>query len=664
MSLENRPSFVLNLSEAEMNGEDKHSYSFKSFNLNIGERQLLRNDEAISLTPKAFDVLACLVTRGGHLVEKEELMHSVWPDSFVEETNLTRIVHTLRKALGDDGNGNSFIETVPTKGYRFVADVEFRAGDAQKSTIGEPDIPATNEKIPDTEHQMRSAAIDEESAPLVTKPRHPMRVILFAVGFASAVALLFLLSFNLVSKSSISPNKIQSVAVLPLKPLTPEKRDAIYELGIADALILKLSMAKNLVVRQLSSTQGYVDDKKDAVTIGKEQKVDFVLASNYQIADGRIRVTSQLINVSTGAVEEVFKDDEDTSNGFAVQDAVAANIGQSLLKRLGRESNNLTAKRYTTNEEAYRLYLLGTALADGRTKNGVAKAIEYFEQAISLDPNYALAYAGLANAETAVTIQGGNPTEQYLKAKTAIEKALAIDGSVAEAHSYLAEIKLTYEWDFAGAEREHKRAIELNPNSAAAHHMYALLLGYTGKFDDAVAEIKTAINLEPASVLNQYIFERVLYLSRRYDECISEGKRTLEMDADFPNAYSEIIASYRMKGEADQAFEFFIRERTRNKDKPEDIQSWKALYGQSGWRGIIGRQIEKAKEAEKTGNDKLLGLARLYAKIEDRESTLAYLERAFEKRSWGMIILKVDPSFDFLRSDPRFDDLLHRVNLK
>ena len=363
-------------------------------------------------------------------------------------------------------------------------------------------------------------------------------------------------------------------------------------------------------------------------------------------------------------VEEVFKDDEDASKDFAVQDAVAANIGQALLKRLGREPNNLTAKRYTTNEEAYRLYLLGTALADGRTKNGVIKAIEHFEQAISLDPNYALAYAGLANAQTAAAINGGNPTEQYLKAKAAIEKALAIDDNVAEAHSYLAEIKLNYEWDFAGAEREHKRAIELNPNSAAAHRMYALLLSFSGKPDEAIAEIKTAIDLEPASVLSHQLFAKILYYARLYDESIAEGKRAVEMDANFPNIYGQIIGSYRKKGDDDQAFEWFIRDRTRNKDKPEDIQSWRKIYAESGWRGISERQIELAKEAEKQGKDTPVGLARQYAKIEDRENTLAYLEMAYAKRNWGMILVKTDPIFDFLRSDPRFVDLLKRAHFQ
>jgi len=193
----------------------------------------------------------------------------------------------------------------------------------------------------------------------VSKPKHQTRIILFTVGFLSAVFLLFLVSFSFQSESSINPDDVKSIAVLPLKPLTSENREPKYEFGIADSLILKLSSAKGLVVRSLSATRQYAAIEQDAIAAGREQQVDYVLASNYQIADGKIRITSQLINVQSGLVEEVFKDEQNNSNIFAVQDAVAANIGQLLLKRLNREPNNILAKRYTTNEEAYGLYLQG-----------------------------------------------------------------------------------------------------------------------------------------------------------------------------------------------------------------------------------------------------------------------------------------------------------------
>ena len=496
----------------------------------------------------------------------------------------------------------------------------------------------------------------------ITKNK-PLAAFAFIALLIGAVGLGFY--FFRAKTSDWSADGKRTVAVLPLKPLNVENRDAGYELGIADSLIFKLSSAKNLVVRPLEATQQYVDAKKDAIAIGKEQQVDFVLASNYQIADGKIRITSQLINVSNGAIEEVFQDEQNISNIFAVQDAVAANISQKLLAKSKSEANNLAAKRYTTNEEAYRLYLQGTALADKRSRKDNDKAIEYFEQAVKLDPNYAPAYAGLANAQTAIVIVGGgNPSKQYPKAKAAIEKALAIDDNLAEAHSYAGEIKFVFEWDFAEAEAQHKRAIELSPNSSTAHRMYALLLGYLGRFDESTAEIKTAIDLEPASVLNHSIYGQILYWSRHYDESIAQFKRSVEMDADFPTNYNFLIRSYRSKGDDDQAFEWFVRARTQRGDKPDEIQLWKTIYAKSGWRGVNGRQLEKEKEREKTGDANAMLLAHLYIELEMREEAFAYLEKAFGERRWAMTTLKVEPRFDSLRSDPRFEELVKRVGLK
>jgi tetratricopeptide (TPR) repeat protein len=347
-----------------------------------------------------------------------------------------------------------------------------------------------------------------------------------------------------------------------------------------------------------------------------------------------------------------------------VQDAAAANIGQSISTRLNREPNNLAAKRYTANEEAYRLYLQGTALADKRNRKDFDKAIEYFERAVKLDPNYAPAYAGLANVHTAIGGIGGGKIEDFQKAQAAIEKALAIDDNLAEAHSYLGEIKVNYEWDFAGAEREHQRAIELNPNSSAAHRMYALLLGFLGRFDGALAEIKTAIYLEPTSVLNHKLYGQILYYARRYDEAVVQLERTVEMDADPVGTYNYLVLSYRMNGENDQAFEWFVRSRTQQKDNTEQIQSYKTIYAQSGWRGIFEQRLEILKEDEKNGKPNYNQLAGVYNELGNSDQAFAYLEKVFDKRGYVMFTLNVEPRFDSLRSDPRFDDLVRRVGLK
>jgi len=672
MSLENSPSFLLNFSECEMNSEEKHFYQFKSFRLDVEERQLLRNGDSVALTPKAFDVLAALVERGGHLVEKDELLKSVWADSFVEEANVPRIVHTLRKVLGEDDNGNKFIETVAKKGYRFVAEVDevrepiernHENGNHHSAAEKLPETIVT-EKLSAAEFQLLPSAKVETVAPLVKEQKHTTRFTLIAVGFLSAVFLIFLVSFNRQSESSLNPNEPKSIAVLPLKSLTAENRDSIYELGVADSLILKLSPVKGLKVRQLSATRQYADVEQDAIAAGREQKVDYVLASNYQIADGRVRITSQLINVQSGLVEEVFKEEQNNSNRFAVQDAVAANIGQKLLKKLNRESNNLSTKRYAPNEEAYRLYLDGMNLTDKHNGKDARKAAELFEQAVKLDPNYALGYAGLAYAHWTISWYGGNENEEFPKAMNAVQRALALDENLAEAHSNLGQIQHTYEWKHTEAEKSHRRAIELDLNSSFAHRNYAFHLLDMGRFDEAIAEMKTAIDLDPNSIWNQRGLGTILYLARRYDEAIIQLKRVVEMDANFFSTYISLSRSFEQKGDYAQAFEWFLRGETLRGKSAEELNAWKTVYDESGWQGVLQRQLEMSKEKEKKGEVKSAAVARLCAQLGDTEQAFAYLEKSYQKRELLMIQLLIDPQLDSLRSDPRFDEMVKRVGLK
>lgn len=676
MSLENYPSFLLNFSEGDLNVEGKYFYRFKSFRLNVEERQLLKNKSLVPLTPKAFDVLSLLVERGGHLVEKDELLNKVWADSFVEEANIPRIVHTLRKTLGEDGNGNKFIETVAKKGYRFVADVE-KIRFEETETEGREETEKRKRTEKKIEERRETKTQEQNETEKVTgkiseeSPRRRLaaspRLILFTVGFLSAVFLIVLLSLNFRSNSSFDPNEPKSIAVLPLKSLTAENRNPIYEIGIADSLISKLRTAKNLVIRPLDATQLYADQKLDAIAAGKEQKVDFVLASNYQIADGKIRITSQLINITNGGVEEVFTFEQNTSNGFVVQDMAAANIGQAILKKLNRESITLPPRRQTTSEESYLLYLTGKALVAKRTRKDAEKAVEYLGQAVRLDPNYALAYTGLASAYATIAVFGGDKYEMYLKQKAVIEQALSIDENLSEAYSQLGEMKMNHEWDFDGAERAYKKAIELDPNSSRAHELYGVFLSFMGRADEAIAEIKIAIDLDPKSPVINRLYGQFLYFARRYDEAIVQLERTHEIDPNFPTNYNWLINSYKMKGEDDKAFEWFLRAPQRTEEPPERLRLWKEIYAKSGWRGITQKQIEDILEEDKRkGKASWLILSQLYADHGDNEQAIDVLQRGFNVKGggWFWLTLKVNPKFDALRDDERFQELVRKVGLK
>jgi DNA-binding winged helix-turn-helix (wHTH) protein/tetratricopeptide (TPR) repeat protein len=662
MSLENFPNFLLNFSESDVTGDGKHFYGFKSFRLDIGERQLLHHNTPVPLTPKAFDVLAVLVERSGHLVEKDELLKLVWADSFVEEANVARIVHTLRRVLGEDENGNKFIETVAKKGYRFVAKVtEVGEQPALKSENGRPAASNLVEKPTENEPQIAPSESDEAIAAPETNPNQNTRIILFSVGFLTAVFLLLLLSFNFKSDSGAGSKKVRSIAVLPLKPINTAIRDEVYEVGIADSLIHRLGSMKGFVVRPLGATRKYTDIGEDPLAAGREQQVDYVLSSSYQLADGKIRITSQLFNVTTGQIEETYKSEKDAANVFAIQDAVASEIGNLLQTRFGTTSSSAIAKRGTNDEEAYRLYLQGKNLTDRRNPRDAKKAVEYFEQAIQLDPSYALAFAGMADAYIASAMLGGGlPREEYEKAQKAVNKALELDNNLADAYSIRATIKYGYDWDFDGAEKDFERAMELDPNTDVIDRVNYLI--DRGRFDEAISVVEKQLETDPSSIILQRNLGRVLHFARRYDEAIVQLKRVIELDENSGTAYGMLWQAYEMKGDYAGAYNTFIEYQKRN--NPELAEPYQKAYETAGWEGVRRKKLEIDKEDENKPNSNYFTIARQYALCGDKEEAFVYLNKAIERRHTQVLLLNVDPTFDSLRDDPRFDELVTRVGLK
>jgi DNA-binding winged helix-turn-helix (wHTH) protein/tetratricopeptide (TPR) repeat protein len=665
MSLGKFPEFLLNFSGYEMSRGVRHSYRFNSFQLDVEDRRLFDDGVPVSLEPKVFDVLALLVENSGHLVEKDELLRAVWADSFVEEANVARVIYTLRKVLGEDENGNKFIETVAKKGYRFVAEVrEISAHFAPKPENGHGKSSIAMNELPASEFAGIADEADLQAHPaknearLISKPGQNTRIVLFAVGFLSAVALLLLLSFNFRPDPAVNPNKVKSIAVLPVKPINTAARDEIYEIGIADSLIYRLSAAKNFIVRPLSATRKYTDFAQDPVTVGREQKTDYVLDSNYQIADGKIRVTAQLINVATGQVEETYKSEKDASSVFAMQDEIANEVGNKLLALFATAPTSPTAKRGTTNEEAYRLYLQGTNLTNKRNQADAQKAIEYFERAIRLDPNYALAYAGMAYAHSASgTLDRARPREAFEKGRAAVNKALELDANLADVYAVRGELKFK-EWDFAGAEKDLRRAIELEPNNDLAHGVYAMWLNHHGRFEEALAEIEIALEIDPNSLVHQRERGRFLYFARRYDEAIVHLERVLEIDENFGTAFHWLIPAYEKKGDFAGAFEWIMKEQKRK--NPESIEMFQKAYETGGWENVKRKILEFEKLKEPTAGS-YYRIARHHALLNDKEQAFEYLNKAFEERSAFLTMLQVEPAFDSLRGDPRFDELLRRV---
>lgn len=680
-----------------MSLEAQHFYEFEDFQLDLVERVLRRNSTRVPLTPKAFHLLKILVENHGHIVDKEKLISEIWADSFVEDGNLAVSATALRKALDDDASNPTFIETIPRRGYRFIAEVRLIEsagatsgsihpentirfpGSVASSRESQPPHPkiqsnplrvvgvATAPKLEvlrEDVEEITPAARLEEISRVPDNRIHPKRRPLF-VAFIVGVFVIGIvgLAFYLVPRGGTPATGTRSIAVLPLKPINAASRDELYEMGIADALIIKLSSMKGFVVRPLSATRKYADVAQDPLAAGNEQLVDYVLDSNYQLADGKFRITTQLFNVETGQVEETYKSEKDAGNIFAMQDAIAGELGNILLAKFGTTSSDTTLSRGTNNEEAYRLYLRGKYLQEKRSLADSVKAIELLDEAVRLDPNYARAWAVKSFAHAIKTVSGRSVdlNVEYKKAIDAANTALELDENLSEAHGAVCEIKMTYEWDLSGAEKACKRATELDPKSTIVHQTYSRSLMTLGRFDEATAEAQAAIDLEPASLLNHRIYGCTLFMARRYDEAIAVFKRTIELDPNSGTAiYYWLVEALQMKGNDAETFEWFMKMETVAKTDDKTLQAYRAAYQESGWHSVLSEIAERFDESDWT----FFGGVYTNAKLGRKDKAFEYLEKAYQRREWNLAYIRVEPRLDPLRDDPRFDDLVRRVERK
>ncbi|PYK99626.1 MAG: hypothetical protein DME32_12390 [Verrucomicrobia bacterium] len=515
------------------------------------------------------------------------------------------------------------------------------------------------------------AKLERAAAPLWLRwARSPAALVLLLLVSALALALPLYRHWkpvpSLPPEKSVALVPSKSIAVLPAKAINSANRDEIYDIGIADSLILKLGSMKGFIVRPLSVMRKYADVGQEPLAAGREQKTDYVLASNYQLEGGKIRISAQLWNVASGQIEETYKSEKDAGDVFAMQDAIASEVGNVLSARFGTTPSGRTAKRGTANEEAYRLYLQGMYLSGKRTPADANKAVEVLEQSVRLDPNYAQAWAGLALVQRNIGGRASNAQEAYQKSREALNTALALDENLADAHCALCVQKMSYEYDFDGAERECKRAIELDPNSSQAHSTYSRYLNCRGRFDEGIAEIKIAIDLEPASLVNQRDYGVSLYYARRYPDAVTQLKRVIAMDEKFDTAYNWIVVALEMQGKYPEAFEWWMKGRARNFPDPDEqkiTEAGKAVYQTSGWQGMLLFQVRGFEGKTDMRRPEFQG-AVLYAKVGNKDKAFECLEKSYQKRESWMSLLKVEPGLDSVRDDPRFDELIKRVGLE
>jgi DNA-binding winged helix-turn-helix (wHTH) protein/TolB-like protein/lipoprotein NlpI len=639
----NDPKKVLKIEDTGQKDQLPQVYEFGAFRVDEFERQLFCDDRPVPVTAKAFDTLLLLVRQRGHLVEKSEIMHAIWPDSFVEEGNVAVTIHMLRKALGDDGAEHKYIETVAKRGYRFIAEL--------------------NQSIP-----RQDARLVAEEPPLLA----PRATSLFEPGNSMLrIGVLTLLSVCVLFAVMVErgpgriATKVRSLAVLPFRNLSSDQKQDYLGLGIADAIISKLGATGKIDVRPTSAVMKYASAPSDPIAIGRLQKVDEVLSGNIETLPGGIRINAQLVRVSDGTLLWADTFTESPERVFALEQEVQDRVVGSLSSNPADGTKIHAAKLENQNFKAYQLCLLGRYFWNKRTVDGLHRSIEYFQHATLEDPHYAPAFAGIADSYALLGSYGVEPSQQaYPNAKSAALRALQIDDSLSEAHASLGMISFYYEWNWPQAEHEFRRAIELDPNYPVSHEWYAENLAAVGRTTEALTEVQRAQELDPLSLIINTGIGRVYYLTRKYDQAVAAYRKVLDLDPQFARAHTRLGMTYAAQRNFDDAIrEFQLAKQLAGPDPYLDgLLGY--VYAQSGNTTKARKLLEELKNRHlRREFVPAFSMALISIGLGEREQALEWLSKSYSDRSCYMVFAKTEPLLDSLRSEPRFLALLNRMGL-
>ncbi len=629
-------------------------YSFENFQLDPSRKLLLRlpEGETLPITHKAFEVLLLLVENSGALVTKDDLMATVWQDTFVEEANLTQTISVLRKILGEKPDQHRFIVTETGKGYCFVGHVRELNGDepANQKHFEEKSVAKTNETSIIQESNFRK-----------------MYVFAFAGFLAISLIVGVYYFWNRPEAQNSYPSSVgavKAIAVLPFRNVGSNEQDQLLGIGMADAIITKLSHIKSIVVRQTKSVIRYADATPEAIKIGREINVDAILEGNIQKADGRIRVSVRLFRVNDGALLWAESFDERDTDIFTLQNSISEKVANSLSLELNTEERDKLKRRYTENIEAFQLYNKGRFFWNNRSGEDLRKSIAFYEQAIAKDENYALAYAGLAETYVVLHMYSQNQEKDaFPKARQAAEKALSLDENLAEAHTALALYKEQYAWDWEGAELEFKRAISVNPNYATAHQWYGEFLAFMGRTEESVSEVEKAVELDPLSLSTNTARAFPYLAARQYDQAIEKLKLALELENDFSLALYYLGRSYAGTARHKEAVVQYQKAIAGSGRSTYFISALIYALAKGGQKAEAEKAFAEISEISKRRPVSRYVLARSLAALGNNEKALDELEKAFQERDSLMIVMRIDQNFDEIRDELRFKEILRKMNL-
>ncbi|HEX6189836.1 MAG TPA: winged helix-turn-helix domain-containing protein [Pyrinomonadaceae bacterium] len=627
-----------------------HFYEFGNFRIDAGERVLLRDGVPLTLPPKVFDTLLALVERHGHIVEKEELIQTVWRETFVEENNLSQCISAIRKTLGDGRHEQRYIETVPRRGYRFTCQV--------REIVGAEEII----QVSRTKMSLRIREETDTSEVILPVPVMQRAGIRRAVIAAAVVVLVFSAVFVAATvlrrgdSVAVSPLPIKTLAVLPLASGAGE--DPFVGLSITDQLIAGFNQSLDVNIRPINSVYRYLSIQRDPVAAGRELKADGVFDGEVRKIGDRITITLRLHATTDGKVLWQAKHEDELRNTHRITNSLVDKAARDVFAVSASSLKTVLAKPHPTSAAAHEAYVKGRFYWNNRTAEGLHKSIGLFEQAITRDPDFALAHAALADAYAFDHIE-------WPKAEAAARKALELDSALGQAHATIAFVRWFWLWDWAGADREFKLAIAMSPNYATAHQWYGGYLASRHYLREAKSELQRAKELDPFSLAINADLAQIFYFGGDFDSAIEQCQQTLALDPNFVNAHINLYQAYLLKGMYDEAVAEYFKVRQIIGSNPGfEAASEKALrsaYAANGIRGFWSEKLRIDEPMPDIINDPYQR-AEYLALLGEKDKALAMLSEAIKRRDPPALFTKVNPIFKGLYNDSRFVALIDQID--
>jgi TolB-like protein/DNA-binding winged helix-turn-helix (wHTH) protein/Tfp pilus assembly protein PilF len=636
---------------------------FGAFELDLKTGELRKSGAPINLPPQPARILAVLASRSGQLVTREEIQKQIWGDeTYVDfEQGLNFAIKKIRTALSDDAETPRYIETLPRRGYRFIAPVEgLPASTAQVSGDAHGSLEVATRGVMSA---LAHAVLERGTAG--ARRRLGAVLALAIIGLVAAlVPLGRSVQWSEWLGAKLSPERITSLAVLPLENLSGDQEQDYFADGMTEALITDLGKTENLRVISRTSVIQYKGAKKPLPRIARELGVDAIVEGTVTLSGNRVRITAQLIRARKEAHLWSETYEGELGNILKLQGEVASDITRKIQGRLTAQQSARLGRARPVNPEAYEAYLKGRYFWNKLTRKELFDAVGYFNKAAALDPDYAPVYSGLAECYMGLGLGGGLPPGQaFPRAKEAAAKAVALDETLSDAHTSLATAYLYADWNWVMTEKEFKRAIQLNPSDELARAGYADYLFAMNRQEESLEEVRKAVLISPLSNVTNQTLAWLLYLARQYDPATDQLRKMLELYPDAAYAHALLAGCYGRKGMEKESVEEDLKAFSLSGDNPDLVASLRQAYRRSGIRGYWQAQARLRLEQSKREYVKPYEIAQLYALEGEKEQAFAWLEKAYREHSGDLVLLLREPSFDELRSDQRFQELMRRVGL-